>query len=74
MKKSNQKAIEALSWVGTVSLMIGPYLMTSRLGFILALLGVLLITPPIFQKRQWNLALLNIGSAVGYLIQIYNMS
>jgi hypothetical protein len=66
------KIIETVSWIGTFVLMLGPYLMHNVSGFILALIGVVLITPPCIEKKQWNLVLLNMSSVIGYSIQISN--
>lgn len=70
----NNKIIQTVSWLGTFILMLGPYLMHHVSGFILALVGVVLITPPCIQKKQWNLVILNVSSVIGYSIQIYNQT
>lgn len=69
--KVDPKVINMISWVGTVCLLLGPYLMHMKIGFILAAVGVIGISPAIYQKRQWNLILLNVSSVIAYSIQIF---
>lgn len=67
------RVIEIVSWVGTLCLLLAPYLLSYRIGFILGAIGVLLITPPCMENKQWNLVILNISSFVGYTLQIFNV-
>ena len=71
--KVSPKLINTVSWLGTVSLLIGPYLMHMKLGFILAAVGVIGISPAIYMKKQWNLILLNVSSVIAYSLQIFNI-
>lgn len=70
--KSN-KAIQALSWIGTLSLMMCPYLLNYRVGFVLGAIGVVLITPTCIKNKQWSLVALNFSSFVGYSLQVFNI-
>ena len=71
--KIDPKVINMISWVGTVCLLMGPYLMHMKIGFILAAVGVIGISPAIYIKKQWNLILLNVSSVIAYSLQIFNI-
>jgi len=71
--KVNPKLINTISWIGTVCLLAGPYLMHMKLGFILAAVGVIGISPAIYIKKQWNLILLNVSSVIAYSLQIFEL-
>lgn len=71
--KVSPKLINTVSWVGTVCLLMGPYLMHMKIGFILAAVGVIGISPAIYIKKQWNLILLNASSVIAYSLQIFNI-
>ena len=73
MTRVDPKVINMVSWVGTVCLLMGPYLMHMKIGFILAALGVIGISPAIYMKKQWNLILLNVSSVIAYSLQIFEL-
>lgn len=67
------KLINVVAWVGTACILCTPYLLPSKLGFIMGASGCALILPPCVQNRQWNLIILNVVTCVGYCLQIFNI-
>ena len=65
--------IDRLSWMGTACMLMSPYLLSYKIGFILGAIGVLLITPPCIKNKQWNLVILNASSFIGYTLQAFNL-
>ena len=64
---------ERLAWIGTSLLMVGPYLLSYQIGFIINFVGIVLLTPQVYKAKQWNLVILNVASSTGYLLQILNI-
>lgn len=64
---------DKIAYVGTALLFLAPYLLSFLIGFILAFVGVILLIPQVYVKKQWNLVALNITSAIGYMLQILNV-
>lgn len=62
-----------VAWIGTGLLMIGPYLLGYKIGFIINAVGITLLTPQVYKAKQWNLVILNVTSTTGYLLQIFNI-
>lgn len=62
-----------VAWIGTALLMIGPYLLSYQIGFIINAIGIMLLTPQVYKAKQWNLVFLNIVSSTGYWLQIFNI-
>jgi len=74
----SEKAIDRLAWLGTIMVLIAPYTMkvqfgATMLGFVLCFVGIFLFTPQVVKAKQWNLVILNIGSALGYFLQIIGL-
>lgn len=67
------KLINVVAWVGTACILCTPYLLPSKLGFIMGASGCALILPPCIANRQWNLITLNVVTCVGYCLQIFNI-
>lgn len=65
--------IETIAWLGTSLLMVGPYLLSYQIGFIINAVGIMLLTPQVLKAKQWNLVILNIVSSTGYWLQIFNI-
>ena len=65
--------VEVSAYVGTACMLFAPYLLSYLTGFILAAIGVALITPQVIVNKQYNLVLLNCVSFVGYVLQILNV-
>ena len=64
---------DKIAWIGTSFLMVGPYLLSYQIGFIINAIGIALLTPQVYKAKQWNLVLLNITSTTGYILQIFNI-
>lgn len=64
---------EAIAWLGTSLLMVGPFLLSYKIGFIINAVGIMLLTPQVLKAKQWNLVTLNIVSSTGYWLQILNI-
>ena len=62
-----------VAWIGTALLMVGPYLLSYQIGFIINAVGIMLLTPQVYKAKQWNLVFLNIVSSTGYWLQIFNI-
>ena len=71
-EKVDPKLINSLSWLGTSLVLVGPYLISTKVSFIPLMVGIALLTPQVYVKRQWNLVLLNVSSVVAYGIQVFN--
>ena len=73
LMRQSPDLINSMTWLGTICLLFAPYLMGSQVGFALGAIGVLLITPPIWKNKQWNLVILNFSCFVGYSLQFLNI-
>jgi len=62
-----------IAWIGTALLMVGPYLLSYKIGFIINAVGIMLLTPQVYKAKQWNLVILNVVSSTGYWLQIFNI-
>tara|TARA_B100001564_G_C20430997_1_gene574521 strand:+ start:156 stop:398 length:243 start_codon:yes stop_codon:yes gene_type:complete len=60
---------DKLAFMGTGLLLVAPYLLGYTVGFILAALGLAMLTPQVYKANQWNLVLLNVVSFIGYVLQ-----
>ena len=58
-------------YLGTIIMMISPYLINSHLGKIGMLVGLSLLTIQTQKTKQYNLSLLNIVAIFGYLYSLY---
>ena len=59
--------------MGTGVLLVAPYLVSYKIGFVLLALGIAMLTPQVYKAKQWNLVLLNISSVIGYTLQVFNV-
>ena len=65
--------INKLAWVGTACGLCTPYLLPTKLGFIMGALACVFLSPPCVINRQWNLITLNSIMFTGYLLKILNI-
>ena len=70
--KVDPKLINSMSWLGTSLVLVGPYLISTQASFIPLMVGIVLLTPQVYVKKQWNLVLLNLSSVIAYGIQVFN--
>ena len=62
--------INKIAYLGTAILLIAPYLVHLKIGFVLLIIGIGMVTPQVLKAKQYNLVLLNISSMIGYLLQV----
>lgn len=60
---------DKLAFMGTGILLIAPYLLSYKIGFVLMTVGIGMLTPQVFRAKQYNLVLLNAVSIIGYTLQ-----
>ena len=54
--------------------MISPYLLQyGVIGATTYIIGGLLCTPQVWIAKQWNLVVVNLNVALGYIIYLYNL-
>jgi len=58
-------------YIGTASLMIGPFFVNFLLGKILSAVGLALLTIQTQRTKSYNLSLLNLVGICGYLYSIF---
>jgi len=63
------KAINALAYVGTASMIAAPW--SGDLVFLALVFGLALVTPQAIYLRAWNLVILNLSGIAGYLWRIF---
>ncbi len=73
-KNKNQKLKELhfsdkLAFMATGILLVAPYLLAYKAGFILMAVGLGMLTPQVYRAKQYNLVLLNAVSFIGYVLQ-----
>ena len=55
-------------------IMMSPYLLPyGKVGAITYIVGGLLGIPQVWMAKQWNLVLINVNVAVGYMIYLYGI-
>jgi len=72
-KDKKDPLMDILSWMGTACMLGSPYLLSYPIGYVLGAMGVVLITPPCYKNKQWNLVLLNASSFIGYTLQFLEL-
>ena len=60
---------DKLAFMATGLLLVAPYLLSYTVGYILAAIGLMMLTPQVYKAKQWNLVLLNVVSFIGYILQ-----
>ena len=58
-------------YIGTASLMVGPFFVNFLLGKVLSVIGLALLTVQTQKTKSYNLSLLNAVGIVGYLYSIF---
>jgi len=57
--------------MGSGCLLVTPFTMDFLYTPLFAIIGLILITPQVYEKKQWNLVLLNFSGVVGYGFTLY---
>ncbi len=60
---------DKLAFMATGILLVAPYLLAYKAGFILMAIGLGMLTPQVYRAKQYNLVLLNAVSFIGYVLQ-----
>jgi hypothetical protein len=71
--KQKIKFTDKLAYMGTGILLVAPYLLSYKIGFVLLSLGIAMLTPQVYKAKQYNLVLLNASSIIGYTLQALNL-
>jgi len=73
MDKTKQELLYKIFviYIGTASLMIGPFFVNFLLGKILSAVGLALLTIQTQRTKSYNLSLLNLVGICGYLYSIF---
>ena len=58
-------------YIGTASLMIGPFFVNFLIGKLLSAVGLALLTVQTQRTKSYNLSLLNVVGICGYLYSIF---
>ena len=65
------RLVSVSSWIGTALMGAAPFLITTALGQVMAMLGLALLSLQALEKKCYNLILLNTIGAFGYAINLY---
>ena len=65
------KLINKLAYMGSGCLLVTPFTMDFLYTPLFAIIGLILITPQVYEKKQWNLVLLNFSGVIGYGFTLY---
>lgn len=72
MKDTNKaKLINRLAYMGSGCLLVTPFTMDLTFTPLFAIIGLILITPQVWSKNQWNLVILNFTGVLGYAWTLY---
>ena len=63
--------IALASWIGTALLCIAPFIIDTDAGKVSMIAGLSLLSLQAFDKKCYNLILLNTIGAIGYAINLY---
>lgn len=61
----------ALAWIGTAFMGAAPFLIDTPEGKIMAIVGLMLLCLQAYQKKCYNLIVLNIIGIIGYASNFY---
>ena len=64
--QKKQKLVNRLAYLGTGFLIVTPVAIDMTYMPLFAIMGLILITPQVWQKKQWNLVILNFTGIIGY--------
>lgn len=64
-----------LGYMGAAFIMISPYLLPyGSIGGITYVIGGCLAIPQVWMAKQWNLVIVNVNVAIGYIIYLMNLN
>jgi len=73
MREPTKQMSKALGTIATVCILIMPYTLNTPYFIPLAVAGNLFLIPQVYLSKQWNLVLLSIIGAGGYIIKFFNI-
>jgi len=71
--EATKQISKALGTIATVCILIMPYTLGTVYFMPLAVAGNLLLIPQVYLSKQWNLVLLSIVGAGGYIIKFFDI-
>ena len=63
--------ITLAAWIGTALLCVAPFIIDTDAGKVSMILGLALLSLQAYEKKCYNLILLNTIGAIGYAINLY---
>lgn len=64
-----------LGYMGAAFIMISPYLLPyGNIGGVTYIIGGCLAIPQVWMAKQWNLVIVNVNVAIGYIIYLMNLN
>ena len=63
--------IALAAWIGTALLCVAPFIIDTDAGKLSMILGLALLSLQAYEKKCYNLILLNTIGAIGYAINLY---
>lgn len=73
MTEPTKQISKALGTIATVCILVMPYTLNTPYFIPLAIAGNLLLIPQIYLSKQWNLVLLSIVGAGGYIVKFFDI-
>ena len=73
MTEATKQVSKALGTIATICILIMPYTLGTVYFMPLAIAGNLLLIPQVYLSNQWNLVLLSIVGAGGYIIKFFDI-
>jgi hypothetical protein len=73
MTEVTKQVSKALGTIATVCILIMPHTLGTVYFVPLAVAGNLLLIPQVYLSKQWNLVLLSIVGAGGYIIKFFDI-
>ena len=69
-----ERISQRLGYMSAAFIMMSPYLLPyGKIGAITYIVGGLLGIPQVWMAKQWNLVLINVNVALGYMIYLYGI-
>ena len=73
MTEVTKQVSKTLGTIATVCILIMPYTLNTVYFVPLAVAGNLLLIPQVYLSKQWNLVLLSIVGAGGYIVKFFDI-
>ena len=73
MTEVTKQVSKALGTIATICILIMPYTLGTVYFMPLAIAGNLFLIPQVYLSKQWNLVLLSIVGAAGYIVKFFDI-